>query len=86
AVAVDAARAALLVVAYTHYPGWRAWLDGVEVPIARADVAYRAVRVPPGAHGVVMAYDPLPHRKGTLSMLVGLALLCGLVALRRRVL
>ncbi|HET9300504.1 MAG TPA: hypothetical protein VFO11_11215, partial [Candidatus Polarisedimenticolaceae bacterium] len=49
-----------LVVADSFVPGWSAAEDGRPVPILRADYAFRAVPVSPGAHEVVMRYSPLP--------------------------
>jgi Bacterial membrane protein YfhO len=60
-------RAAYLVVVDTFDAGWRASIDGAAAPIYRANVAFRAVRVPAGRHFVRMRYRPL-------SVTVGLAL------------
>ena len=64
---------ALLVAAETHYPGWRAWVDGREQPILNTNVAFRGIMVPAGRHRVVLAFRPtLPVLGGVLS---GLALI-----------
>ena len=42
----DADRRALLVLADVHYPGWKAELDGEEVPIERVDYLLRGVAAP----------------------------------------
>ena len=42
----DANRRALLVLADVHYPGWKAELDGEEVPIERVDYLLRGVALP----------------------------------------
>ena len=47
---VDSARGGFLVVLDNWHPAWRASIDGVSTPVLRADVAFRAVRVPPGRH------------------------------------
>ena len=39
-------------------PGWSATVDGREVPVARADLVARAVRVEPGARTIVFRYTP----------------------------
>ena len=44
---VNACDESYLVVSDTHYPGWRATLDGAATDIHRADFALRAVRSPP---------------------------------------
>jgi len=52
-------REAWLFLADTYYPGWVAILDGHHAaPIARANVAYRAVAVPAGTHRVTFRYEP----------------------------
>jgi len=47
-----------LVLSDTWVPGWKATLDGRDVPVIRADFAFRAVKVPPGEHEVRMDYRP----------------------------
>jgi len=39
------------------YPGWKAWVNGEETPIYRANGTFRAVRVPSGQHTVFMQYE-----------------------------
>jgi uncharacterized membrane protein YfhO len=48
----------LLVVSGLFYPGWQARLDGRPVPIVQANLALRAVAVPPGLHQVEWRYRP----------------------------
>jgi hypothetical protein len=65
-----------LVVRDAFDPGWRADRDGLPATIARADLLYRAVRVPPGEHEVVFVYEPAWWRTGLgLTVLGWLALL-----------
>lgn len=56
-----------LVLSEVYYPGWRATVDGQPAPILRANYAFRAVRLGPGQHHVVMTFTPL-------SWYVGLAI------------
>jgi hypothetical protein len=39
------------------YPGWKAWVNGEETPVYRANGTFRAVRVPSGQHTVFMKYE-----------------------------
>lgn len=57
AVDVDAGgESAWLYVAETWHPGWQATVDGQPAPVARANLAYRAVPLPPGAHRVELTF------------------------------
>jgi hypothetical protein len=38
--------------------GWRAWVDGREAPVYRANSLFRAVPIPPGEHEVELRYEP----------------------------
>jgi hypothetical protein len=51
-------RPGFLVLVDTHYPGWRAEVDGVRVHLLRADYLFRAVALGPGEHRVVFRYAP----------------------------
>jgi hypothetical protein len=55
------------------YPGWRARVDGLEVPVFRANVLFRAVYLPPGDHDVEVFFDSAAFNQGGLLSLVGLA-------------
>lgn len=69
---------ALLVLADTFYPGWRATVDGDPAPIYRTNVLLRGVPVPAGEHEVVLRYVPASWRQGLLLSAAGglLLLLC----------
>ena len=65
-----------LVLTDTHYPGWRATVDGQPVEILEANHAFRAVQLDQGEHTIVFTYEPLSFRLGawiTLLALVALA-------------
>lgn len=68
---VEAERAAWLVVREAFSPDWEATLDGEPVEVARADVMYRAVRVPEGRHAVAFSYAPAWWVLGLASTFVG---------------
>ncbi len=78
-VEVDAARASVLVVSESYYPGWHAVIDGQDVEILRANYLSQGVVVPAGKHTVEMKYEPDSFRNGALLSLLGLVGLGGLV-------
>lgn len=71
---------ALLVLADTLAPGWRAFLHGRSVPVQPAFQILRAVRVPAGEEYVEFVYLPISFRLGAFLSLLGLALLAALLA------
>jgi len=77
-----------LVLSDSWYPGWVATLDGVEVPIERANILFRAVRVPAGRHTVAFRYTPRSVQFGVVissaSMLLTSVLLCAPMIWERR--
>ena len=66
----------VLVLREAYASGWEAYVDGESTQIYPADVLYRAVEVPPGAHAVSFRYRVRGLDLGVLlSALGGLALL-----------
>jgi uncharacterized membrane protein YfhO len=55
------------------YPGWHATVNGNDVPILRANYAFRAVRVPMGESTVVFHYRPMSVYVGALVSLLSWA-------------
>ena len=64
----------LLVLSDTHYPGWRAWVDGAEVPIAEANHVFRAVPVSAADREVLFRFEPASFRVGLWVSLLSAAL------------
>jgi hypothetical protein len=62
--------------------GWSATVDGTAAHLERADVVFRAVAVPAGAHRVEMRYRTPGLRTGALLSLAGCLLFLGLLAFR----
>jgi hypothetical protein len=51
-----------LVTSETHYPGWRAMLDGHAQPIFYTNAAFRGLEIPEGQHTVIMRFEPASVR------------------------
>lgn len=64
-----------LYVSDTYYPGWKAYVDGKETKIYRANLAFRAIEVPKGKHTVVFKYVPMSFYIGLVLTIIGI-LLC----------
>ncbi|HIC90421.1 MAG TPA: hypothetical protein EYP04_13605 [Anaerolineae bacterium] len=64
----------LLVLSEVWAPGWLAKVDGVSVPVYRADYTLRAIPVTAGTHQVVLNYDPVEVKAGLVisSLTLGL--------------
>jgi hypothetical protein len=56
----------ILVLLDSYYPGWKAYVDGTETTIVRANHFYRAVLVPKGRHLVDFKYEPLSFKIGLI--------------------
>jgi hypothetical protein len=74
----------ILVVNDSFWPGWRATIDGKEVPIWRADFLVRAIPWPAGKHVLEMQYDPPEVRIGWAISLIGALALTALSAFEWR--
>ena len=56
---IDSSRGGLVVLSEVWFPwGWKAQLDGVDIPVARANYILRAVNVPAGRHSLTMTFNP----------------------------
>jgi hypothetical protein len=67
-------RGGYLVLADAHYPGWRAYVDGEETRVLRADYLFRAVALPPGEHLAEFRYQPRSFETGRAISLAALIL------------
>jgi len=64
------------------YPGWHATVDGVEVPVLRADALFRAVALTAGEHDVQLYFDSSSFKRGALLSVAGLVVIIVLLAWR----
>ncbi|MEJ2559874.1 MAG: YfhO family protein, partial [Anaerolineae bacterium] len=66
-----------LVLAYTHYPGWRATVDGQPAQILRANYVFMALPLEPGRHQVILRYQPFSWKLGALVSGMAVLLVIG---------
>ena len=78
---VSATGTNLLFISETWYPkGWKAFIDGQETAIYRANYHFRAIVVPPGQHVVSMEYDSRAFDIGkNASLTANILVITGLV-------
>ena len=64
-----------MVLTDIYYPGWKAFIDGTETKIYRADGLVRAIFVPEGDHTIEFVYLPESYTIGiTISLITALIL------------
>ncbi|MGO8925447.1 MAG: YfhO family protein [Limisphaerales bacterium] len=69
----EAPAASLVVISQSHYPAWRAYVDGRPATIWRANYAFQALEVSAGRHQIKMVYENKKLQAG--EVLSGLGLL-----------
>ncbi len=77
---VDAPERALAVLNDTDYPGWRAAIDGRDVPIVRANGLFRGVELPAGRHVLEFRYRPASFAVGVWLSVAGVIIAAALMA------
>ncbi|MCB9139383.1 MAG: hypothetical protein H6642_13635 [Caldilineaceae bacterium] len=81
---VNADAPGLLVMSETWYPGWRATVNGAEMPVLRVNGAQRAVAVAAGESLVTLRFAPQSWRVGLLLFGVGIVLAALLLWIGRK--
>jgi hypothetical protein len=55
---------AILILTDTNYPGWKAFINGLETKIYTADYIFRAIYLPNGVHTVEFRFEPPSFKIG----------------------
>jgi Bacterial membrane protein YfhO len=63
-ISYQASGSALLRIASPYFPGWKAEVDGRELPVIPVDLALSGVVVPAGSRDLVFRYEPTWFRSG----------------------
>jgi hypothetical protein len=74
-VRVDAREGVHLTLRETWAPGWKGWLDGEPVDLQAKPGVFVNIDIPSGQHEVIIIYDPMEVRLGTLVSVGSLVLL-----------
>jgi hypothetical protein len=82
-VVVNASAPGIVLVRNVWDPGWRATVDGRDVPVLVADFLLQGVPVPAGRHTVILRYDDPWVGYGLLGSGLSLTALLGAAALLR---
>ncbi|MBI2400755.1 MAG: YfhO family protein [Deltaproteobacteria bacterium] len=61
---VSTDKGGILVASESWYPGWKAFVDGKEVKLLKADLVLRAVALTAGEHTVKFVYSPASFKIG----------------------
>jgi hypothetical protein len=81
---VDTPAESFLVVADAWHPFWKARADGKDVPVLKANVIFKGVRLAPGHYELTMFFDNTPYRRGIYVSLAAWALFIVLYILAAR--
>lgn len=60
----DMAENGFLILSEKYYPGWKAYVDGKDTKIYKANYIMRGVYLPKGTHKVEFIFDPWPYKAG----------------------
>lgn len=61
-----------------YHKGWKAYVDGQELPIIRANYVLRALQLPGGNHQVEFKFEPVSYHRGeTISLIASIILVLG---------
>ena len=74
---------ALFVLSENDYPGWHAFVDGIETSVLRADYSLMAISLPAGDHRVEFVFDSMTVKLGALLSVLTIAGLEGAWLLSR---
>lgn len=78
--------AGYLVLADTYYPGWKAFVNGVETEILVANLNQRAIFLPSGNHTILFQYNPLSFLIGKYVTAVSLIITFLLLTFSKQIL
>lgn len=81
---VDANIQNILFLSESYYPGWKAYIDGKETKIYKANYSFRAVKMPAGHHQVIFLYSPQSFYLGAKISIISLILVGFFIVINTR--
>lgn len=82
-VKTSAKKATSLILTDWYYPGWKAYINGKEVPIQVYETTFRQVSIPKGKAIVKFIYDPLSFKLGLVITIISLLSFVALFVFRK---
>ncbi len=81
---VQSDKNAIMIFGEMYYTDWKAYIDGKEVKIFKADNSFRAIEMPEGKHIVEMKYQSSGFRIGGIISIISLTLGIVLIVIFRK--
>ena len=78
-VTARSSEAAVMVLSESYYPGWHAFIDGMETEIYKTNLAYKSIVFPKGVHKIEFIYQPKSFKIGKAVSLFVLILLSAIL-------
>ena len=69
----------LLVMSIPYSTGWKAYLDGTETTVYRADDMFMSIAVPAGEHSIEFRYETPFYKPGLITTIIALAAFAALI-------
>ncbi len=74
----------ILVMSEIYYPDWKAYIDGKEVEILRANYCFRAIPIPLGNHNIEFKFESKAYANGKMISILTLLLALSLIIIKRK--
>ncbi|RJQ25339.1 hypothetical protein C4577_06060 [Candidatus Parcubacteria bacterium] len=74
----------LLFLSDNYFPGWKAYIDGKETKLYRANYSFRSVVLPKGKHSVIFKYEPKTFFIGAGVTVFGIVIFAIIIIYIRR--
>ncbi|MCX6146505.1 MAG: YfhO family protein [Candidatus Kapabacteria bacterium] len=69
----------VLVMSEIYYPDWKAYIDGKETEVLRADYCFRAIPITAGNHTIELKFESKAYASGKMISIITMLLALGLL-------